>query len=714
MLDRPAFPPHVRVAVVEDDGAALLLGTERGTTAIHGPLYARLGALIDGRRTADAIAGRLAGAFDPTHVYHALLLLERDGHLVPAGAPDEGPDPAPPPVPRPLLAGRRVTVHVLGSVPRGPVEARLAAHGATVTGRGDVVLAAVDDYLDPALAAVREAARDRGVPWLLLRPVGELTWIGPLFAPGRPGCWHCLAHRLRRHAPSDTGTLVRAATPPRRAAALAAAVDRAAAALAAWRPDGDHALARAVVTRDRAGGAERRHALTPRPQCPGCGDPARYARRVTDAALARALLRGAAEAPAVLDPDALVSPVTGLVDRIETLAGAAGGPVHVRVAGAGTRPGSGGSWRRRLHVCGAGLTGDAATRAVLAEAVERMSGTYAGDEPRVTARLAELDGRALHPNACLLVSDAQYRTREEWNRHVSAASRVPEPFDPGVAVAWTPVWSLTRNEPCHLPTALLYHGYPGDPDRACCPADSNGCAAGATPAEAVLHGLLELVERDSVALWWHHRVPRPAVDLDVLGEPAYHALGAHYRTLDRVFWVLDLTTDLGIPAYVAVTRRLTGPADQVLLGSAAAPDARTAVARAVSEMHALVATLATVPDEALLAPELRRWLGAARVAGEPHLAPAGMRAPPPPPPLPDPAARLAWCRDALERRGLEVLVLDQTRPDTGVPVVKVIVPGLRHLRPRYAPGRLYEAPVAAGWLPAPPREDALHRQPYPF
>src|SRR5205823_8998874 len=37
----------------------------------------------------------------------------------------------------------------------------------------------------------------------------------------------------------------------------------------------------------------------------------------------------------------------------------------------------------------------------------------------------------------------------------------------------------------------LYFGYPLDPDRAFCWADSNGCAAGNTREEAILQGFLE-------------------------------------------------------------------------------------------------------------------------------------------------------------------------------------------------------------------------------
>ena len=56
-----------------------------------------------------------------------------------------------------------------------------------------------------------------------------------------------------------------------------------------------------------------------------------------------------------------------------------------------------------------------------------------------------------------------------------------------------------------------------------------------------------------------------------------------------------------------------------------------------------------------------------------------------------------WAVEGLLRdRGMELLVLDQTRPDVGLPVVKVVVPGLRPHWPRFAPGRLFDVPVALG------------------
>jgi oxazoline/thiazoline synthase len=42
-----------------------------------------------------------------------------------------------------------------------------------------------------------------------------------------------------------------------------------------------------------------------------------------------------------------------------------------------------------------------------------------------------------------------------------------------------------------------------------------------------------------------------------------------------------------------------------------------------------------------------------------------------------------------------------------VPVVRVIVPGLRHFYRRFGPGRLYDVPVALGWLGRPLSEHEL-------
>ena len=69
---------------------------------------------------------------------------------------------------------------------------------------------------------------------------------------------------------------------------------------------------------------------------------------------------------------------------------------------------------------------------------------------------------------------------------------------------------------------------------------------------------------------------------------------------------------------------------------------------------------------------------------------------------------------AARRVGLDVLVLDLTRPDIGLNVVKVVVPGMRFFWQRFAQGRLYDVPVKMGWLNEPTPEARLNRTPMPF
>jgi ribosomal protein S12 methylthiotransferase accessory factor len=70
------------------------------------------------------------------------------------------------------------------------------------------------------------------------------------------------------------------------------------------------------------------------------------------------------------------------------------------------------------------------------------------------------------------------------------------------------------------------------------------------------------------------------------------------------------------------------------------------------------------------------------------------------------------CVKIAEQQNLEVLVLDQTRPDIGLNVVKVVVPGMRHFWKRLAPGRLYDVPVKLGWVSEPLSENQLN--PFPI
>ncbi len=294
------------------------------------------------------------------------------------------------------------------------------------------------------------------------------------------------------------------------------------------------------------------------------------------------------------------------------------------------------------------------------------------------------------------------------------------PFDPEANIEWSPVWSLTKREVRYLPTAFCYYDYPQSEERRYCIACSNGNAAGNTLEEAILQGFLELVERDSVALWWYNRVRRPGVELDSFGEPYLSRLQAFLRVHGREFWVLDLTADLDIPVFASICQRTDGPPEQIVLGFGAHLEPRVALLRAVTEMNQMLTSPLLKPEGKGLGdptadPETAHWLQTATTTNQPYLLPANDS-------LRTPSSRArGWaedvmedvrvCQTLVERAGMEMLVLDQTRPEVGLPVAKVIVPGLRHFWARFAPGRLYDVPVRLGWISRPLTEEELNPVP---
>jgi hypothetical protein len=126
---------------------------------------------------------------------------------------------------------------------------------------------------------------------------------------------------------------------------------------------------------------------------------------------------------------------------------------------------------------------------------------------------------------------------------------VPERFDPCAEIPWTTVNRWQGRAERFVPAELCYLGVPGRFYYA----NTNGCAAADSRADAMLRALYELAERDAVALWWYSRARRPRIKVD-------HPAATIMERARRKFWVLDLTHDLGIPSRGGGVVRSRGPA----------------------------------------------------------------------------------------------------------------------------------------------------------
>ena len=226
---------------------------------------------------------------------------------------------------------------------------------------------------------------------------------------------------------------------------------------------------------------------------------------------------------------------------------------------------------------------------------------------------------------------------------VRALWRALLPFrrDPEAArTGWTVAADLADGSPLRLPADICFRRPPEVRNIDLPWPLSNGCGAGPDHLSATLHGLLELIERDAVALWWRGgrrgRMVPPGTGASALAQLRGGSQGRHT-------WLLDITSDVGVPVVVAAS--CTGDGFGLCCGHAAGTTLDRAADAAVREMaqmelaSRLSAMKRSVRGEAALndvdRQHLRRFT-AVDVAATPALQPLAPPSPPsnlPPPDL---------------------------------------------------------------------------------
>ena len=295
---------------------------------------------------------------------------------------------------------------------------------------------------------------------------------------------------------------------------------------------------------------------------------------------------------------------------------------------------------------------------------------------------------------------SSYRPLAARQTVVDPATLCPaeKPFDPEAPIAWTEGYDLLRRDPCWVPAEIVHTDYTQSPDGYFL-AGSNGLASGNHLVEAINAALYELVERDAVACWFAKPIQQRAsrtLDLASIDDTDCRALLDRYATARIAVRVWDVTTDIGIAAFLCQIRDLA-PGDPRRLrrchGSGCHADRGIALARALTEAAQTRLTyIAGIRDD--LSPDeydepegseiadalmdaLAQASGPLRFGEAPSFA------------ADDLAEDLRWALGRLRAVGIgRAIAVDLTRPDFAIPVVRLVIPGLEwdpH-HPNYRPG----------------------------
>jgi ribosomal protein S12 methylthiotransferase accessory factor len=354
----------------------------------------------------------------------------------------------------------------------------------------------------------------------------------------------------------------------------------------------------------------------------------------------------------------------------------------------------------------------------LAEAAERYSaGDF--DDPVLWSSHRNLESGALDPQRIPRCSE-----------HELKAPGCPlNVLDPAAPIRWVRGIDFVRKEQLWIPAVMAcYRLRDPLPSERFWYRISTGYAVHTDPAEAMVRGICEVIERDAIAVSWLQKIPLPVVDDQLLSEKTRQLIAWGRRHFIE-YLIFDATTDIGVPTALclgvakyadnfsqaiscATGRTITSAVDKVMLD---------AVSARWGDSPTYDLPEDTRDFNALSHGVLYMAAPSRRAAFDFLINDAQKRPKPERLTLPERAdAMLAWLVGTLSQKGMSVIAVDRTTRElaaAGLTAVNAIVPELQPMSLYPAAQyrghhRLYSAPVLMGYRSHPEKE--LNPWPIPF
>lgn len=307
---------------------------------------------------------------------------------------------------------------------------------------------------------------------------------------------------------------------------------------------------------------------------------------------------------------------------------------------------------------GKGATPTEARVSAMMEGLERYSAEVRDREPEL-ARFPELGSSALDPADLILPAGA----------------------DPEAEIPWVPGWDIMNDEEILVPANAVFHPLPQE-YRRLFRTNTSGLASGNEIEEAIFHGLAEVIERDAWALVEAARRSGPLIDIDCIENGLMRSLLDRFARAEVDVYLRDITSDIDIPTCAAAADdvRLRDPT-LLTTGMGTHTSAGVAVLRALTEVAQSRLTQIHGAREDTTLADIRKQIGYERTKRlNRHWFEKGEQksfGEMPSFESDDFLLDIRHIQKKLEDTGLErVIVVDLTREEIGVPVVRVIVPGL--------------------------------------
>ncbi|MDJ0612953.1 MAG: YcaO-like family protein, partial [Rhizobiaceae bacterium] len=263
---------------------------------------------------------------------------------------------------------------------------------------------------------------------------------------------------------------------------------------------------------------------------------------------------------------------------------------------------------------------------------------------------------------------------------------------------WVEGVDCFTNERALVPYEMVHADYthPGPPIHSVFHASTNGLASGNHRLEAICHAITELMERDALTLW-HQLTSREKsatrLDVSTIDNPQSQELLKKLETAGLECGLWDVTSDIDVPCVLALIRETDGATGHLGLGSGCHLDRSVATRRALTEaaqtrlnyisgarddLHLSEYSLEGLAEKLAFADELFDLNTSFKTF---HGLPSNT--------FSSLEQDLDHLLSSLSAVGIkEAIAVELTRPEVGVDVIRMVIPGLEspHDDETYQPG----------------------------
>ena len=289
--------------------------------------------------------------------------------------------------------------------------------------------------------------------------------------------------------------------------------------------------------------------------------------------------------------------------------------------------------------------------------------------------------------------------------------RTDSRFTPHSQLLWIEGRNLFDDQALWIPYELVHLNYtlPMPTGHGCFIASSNGLASGNHALEAISHGICEVVERDATTLWHlldENGRERTRINLDSVDDPRCRDTLDRFAAANVLVAVWETTSDVGIPAFLCRILEADAPprsSYRPSSGMGCHPSREVALLRALTEAAQSRLTFISGARDDMTRGEYEKFLD--RDTYETWHADMSSEHPGKDiDQVPTWQANsfeddLSWEMERLRAVGIDqIVVLDLTKSEFGVPVFRVVIPGLEGIdsSPKYVFGPRAQAIMKGG------------------